>query len=170
MHGIVRRLKGGIGLNTQQDKGSIFSIYLPSAPNEEVKKSKPLQQYSMNGQKKKVLVIHDEPMVVEAICDYLVELGFETEFSLSGLEGLEKFRRRQSRYDLVSVDLSMPRMDGISVVNEIRKINPTIPIVLVSGYATRDFSQILDEKTRFASKPFDYDVFERTLSELLELS
>ncbi len=79
----------------------------------------------------KILVIDDEDFIRENFYDYLTDLDFEVVTAENGFSGLEIFKNEEP--DIVLTDLRMPGMGGLEVIEEIRKINIDIPIIVVSG-------------------------------------
>jgi two-component system OmpR family response regulator len=79
---------------------------------------------------KTVLVVEDEPRIVELTRDYLEHAGFAVLTAGDGEAGLHAFRTRGP--DLVVLDLGLPRLDGLDVVREIRRHSPT-PIVILTA-------------------------------------
>jgi len=85
----------------------------------------------MQTEKQTVLIIDDEPLILETLGEYLDERGFDVLVALGGREGLTKFHQ----YDpgLVLVDLRMPEVDGLEVMEEITRQSPATPVIVVSG-------------------------------------
>ncbi len=79
---------------------------------------------------KKVLVIDDEPKIVEICQDYLVKAGFDVSHAYDGPTGLSVARRAQP--DLVVLDLMMPEMDGLDVCRELRR-ESNVPIIMLTA-------------------------------------
>jgi DNA-binding response OmpR family regulator len=79
---------------------------------------------------KKILVIDDEPQIIEICVDYLRSNGYTAISALSGLEGIEKARTEQP--DLIVLDIMMPEMDGYEVTKRIRKVN-NVPIIMLTA-------------------------------------
>jgi DNA-binding response OmpR family regulator len=79
---------------------------------------------------KKILVIDDEPQIIEICSDYLRSNGYTAISALSGLEGIEKARTEQP--DLIVLDIMMPEMDGYEVTKRIRKVN-NVPIIMLTA-------------------------------------
>jgi CheY-like chemotaxis protein len=80
----------------------------------------------------KVLVVEDDPMIRLAACSALEEAGFEVFEAADGEEGLAILRESPS-IDLVFSDISMPRMDGITMLTRARELRPDLRAVLTSG-------------------------------------
>ncbi|MBN1385256.1 MAG: response regulator [Elusimicrobia bacterium] len=103
----------------------------------------------------KVLIIDDEPDMCRGLSDILEEEGFSSLTAHDGKAGLEKVKNEEP--DLVILDLRLPEMDGIQVLKKIKKINSSIPVVMITGY--EDIKSAV-EATRFGildyiTKPFD---------------
>ncbi len=83
----------------------------------------------------KVLIVDDEKWVREVFKDFcqLTE-AFDVEMAHTGTEAIEKVK--SNKYDLITMDLIMPEMSGIEAVTEIKKISPSVPIVIITGNAT----------------------------------
>lgn len=82
-------------------------------------------------EKKRVLIIDDEPLIRRAMADYLSEFEYETVVAADGAEGLEQ--ARDESFDVVLVDLRMPRVDGLEVIATLDQEQPQLPVVVVSG-------------------------------------
>jgi signal transduction histidine kinase/DNA-binding response OmpR family regulator len=82
-------------------------------------------------ERRRVLVIDDEPLIRRAVADYLEDCGYETVTAVDGAEGLAKARAGQ--FQAVLVDLRMPQVDGLEVIATLKDEQPELPIVVVSG-------------------------------------
>jgi signal transduction histidine kinase/DNA-binding response OmpR family regulator len=79
----------------------------------------------------RILIIDDEPLIRRAMADYLIECGYETSMAADGAEGLSQ--ARAEHFDIVLVDLHMPRVGGLEVITTLRAESPELPVVVVSG-------------------------------------
>jgi DNA-binding response OmpR family regulator len=103
----------------------------------------------------KVLVIDDEPAILFTLKRILEHGGYDVTTAQSGTEGLALFRQGQWDWDIVTLDRSMPGMNGEEVAAEIRRLAPTMPLVLITGFTTavvrpEVFDQILPKPFRAA--------------------
>ena len=82
----------------------------------------------------KILIIEDESAIRRVLSKILVEESkeYEVEEAVDGIEGVEKLKKED--YDLVLCDIKMPKMDGMEVLTEIKKVKPEIPFVMISGH------------------------------------
>lgn len=80
----------------------------------------------------RILIIDDERSIRNTLKEVLEYENFEVDEAADGIEGLEKFK--QHAYQLVFCDIKMPRMDGIEVLSEMGKVNPDVPVIMISGH------------------------------------
>lgn len=102
----------------------------------------------------RVLVIDDEVGICEEFSEVLHGENHEVDTALNGIEGLEKIRAQE--YDIIFLDVLMPRMEGREALEEIKKISPT-PVVIMSGYLPSHKEKEILHAGAFASlkKPLD---------------
>jgi len=121
---------------------------------------------------KKILVIDDEPDVVSYLSVFFEDEGFEVVTARDGRDGLAMARRESP--DLITLDITMPRMSGIEVLTNLRR-DPdlaSIPVVVVTGVA--NFHSLtafrgVRPPEAFMSKPVDRDLLLLNIRELLQL-
>ena len=85
-------------------------------------------------EKNKALVIDDEQIVLDSVSKILTDENYEVDVSLSGREGLN--RAIQKEYDIVLTDIRMPDIGGMRVLRDIKRANPSLPVVMITGYAS----------------------------------
>ena len=81
----------------------------------------------------RLLYVDDSYELCETYTAFFRDIFKEVDYALDGYEGLQLFRQKQ--YDLVITDVNMPRMNGFSLIKEIRKIKPDQPVIVVSAYS-----------------------------------
>jgi len=84
--------------------------------------------------RKKVLVVDDERIVLDSVRKILNAENFEVDVTLNGFEGI-RFVQKNS-YDIVLTDVRMPDISGKIVLREVKRIKPTLPVIIISGFAT----------------------------------
>ncbi|MEN9444185.1 MAG: hypothetical protein RIS47_1075 [Bacteroidota bacterium] len=102
----------------------------------------------------RILVIDDERSIRRTLTDVLEYENYEVETAEDGLEGIEKMK--DSEYDVVLCDIKMPKMDGIETLQNLLKINPETPVIMISGHGTV-------ETAVYALKLGAYDFIEKPL-------
>ena len=85
-------------------------------------------------EKKKVLVIDDEQIVLDSVSQILIDENYEVDVSLSGREGLDWAIERP--YDIILTDIRMPDIGGMRVLRDIKRIQSSLPVLIITGYAT----------------------------------
>lgn len=107
-----------------------------------------------------VLVIDDEEPVREAVNDILEIEAIRVITAATGLEGVEIFQQQHREIDMVLLDLSMPGIGGVETFRRLYKIDPTVPILLSSGYTQAEVDgQFTEERPAgFLQKPYSANV------------
>jgi len=107
----------------------------------------------------KILVVDDEPLVVETTMEMLRVLGCEPLLAQSGEEAIELYRKQSGEISVILLDLSMPSMNGEDCFQALRAINPSVKVVFASGLdGTDSVQRYVDEGLAgFVQKPFDVD-------------
>jgi len=90
---------------------------------------------------KKVLIVDDSALVRKQLSEIIATLGFEIETAKNGQEALNKATEIQ--YDVITMDINMPVMDGIEAVKQIMQVKPTA-ILMISSLTTEDASITMD--------------------------
>jgi len=105
----------------------------------------------------KILIVDDEPEMVEELKEILESEGYIVDSAFNGEEALLKFNK--GGINLVLLDIKMPRMNGVEVYRKMRKINSSIPIIIVTGsFAKKNAEQILQEGAdAIIYKPFEVE-------------
>ncbi|MBW1768825.1 MAG: response regulator [Deltaproteobacteria bacterium] len=112
-------------------KGTTFHVYLPII--HEAKKPEPEEPLPTGSEH--ILFIDDEEVLVEIASQMLEELGYEVVTKQSSTEALELFRAEPGRFDLVITDMTMPKMTGDKLAQELMKIRPDIPVILCTEHS-----------------------------------
>jgi DNA-binding NtrC family response regulator len=115
----------------------------------------------------KILVVDDEEIVRMSCERTLSPAGYEVSVAAGGREGIELLEK--NTYGLVLLDLKMPDMDGIEVLNRIQKSWPATKVVMITGYSTVDTAvQALRlGAVNFIEKPFTPDTLLKAVDEVL---
>jgi len=118
--------------------------------------------------KSKILIIDDEPQILELMALALEGSGYTVRTALDGAAGLAKIR--QEPFDLVFLDISMPGLDGIAVLKEIRQIAPDIAVIMLTGYPTQEkvIASFKLKVSNFISKPIQINTIVKVAEDALE--
>ncbi len=116
----------------------------------------------------RILVVDDDAIVMKSCRRILEAEGFEVTTVPSADEALEKIKIYD--FDLLLMDVKMPKHDGIFLMREIKKNWPEIPIVVMSGYPTPEtIADVLQlGATQFIPKPFKPDEFMKSIKQVIQ--
>lgn len=162
-YGIVKQSGGFIFPESTPGKGTTFRVYLPRympTPEEDAsardgKAGKKERARDLTGTGR-VLLVEDEDVVRSFGARALKRQGYEVLEADSGVAALEVMAECNGEVDIVVSDVVMPEMDGPTLLKELRKTNPDLKIIFVSGYPNEAFENSLDPNQQFAflPKPF----------------
>ncbi|MFO8164216.1 MAG: response regulator [Thermodesulfobacteriota bacterium] len=85
-------------------------------------------------EKKKALVIDDDQAILDSIIKILTDKNYDVDVTLRGREGLDWAIQKQ--YDIVLTDILMPDIGGMRVLRDIKRVKPSLAVVMITGYAT----------------------------------
>jgi DNA-binding NtrC family response regulator len=116
----------------------------------------------------KILVVDDDAIVIKSCRRILEAEGFEVTSVPSADEALEKIKYYE--FDLLLIDVKMPKHDGIFLMREIKKNWPDIPIIVMSGYPTPEtIADVLKlGATQFIPKPFRPDELVKSVRQVIQ--
>ncbi|MBU6399366.1 MAG: response regulator [Verrucomicrobia bacterium] len=139
VHSVVRLHGGQVLLDSQEDAGTTVRIWSPITQTEPVSRTGEVGSAQVRRAaprpltSSKVLLVDDDPLVLEVIKTCLQRAQFEVHVAMDGQEGLKLYRRHARNWALVITDLAMPVMNGIDMVLQIRQLEPDLEVILVSG-------------------------------------
>ncbi len=121
----------------------------------------------MDAKEVHILVVDDEPGMRAMLSYVLTSKGFQVMTACDGVDALSKLG--QNSCHIVISDIKMPNMDGLTLLQEIKKKNKNIQVVLVTGYGTSEDQQtaMKDGAFDFLRKPFHIDQIEAILGRVL---
>lgn len=185
-YGFVQQSGGVLLCDSVVGKGTTFRIFLPryhakaldapqtvaighgTAARIETGPSKPVPNADLTGQGT-ILLVEDEEAVRNFAARALASRGYTVLQAPSGVEGLEIAKGRINDIDLVISDVVMPEMDGPTMLGELRKLNPELKVIFVSGYAEEAFRKNLPEgqQFNFLPKPFSLKQLIETVKKVI---
>lgn len=117
---------------------------------------------------KKILIVDDDREMRAHLTEIVREAGYETAEAASGREAVEK--SIDVDFDLVLLDLMMPRMNGIDVIGELRKVAPRARIIMLTAFATVESAVDVIKRgaSDYLSKPFKIDDLLARMRRVLE--
>ncbi len=169
MLGILRGHGAGLRITSAPGLGSAFRICFPVSSQEAFVPA-PNREAAVSGSLRgRILLVDDEDLILQIIGSALQTFGLEVLTARDGLEALERFREAQPRPDLVLMDLTMPRMDGREAFRAMHDLDPSVPIVLSSGFTEQDSVQTPSGQnpSGFIQKPYQIKELHHLLQRVL---
>ena len=167
--GIVRAHRGTIKVYSEPGRGTTFKLLFPALNDGDPVPDKPRDDVAAWRGTGLALVVDDEETVRAVTARTLESLGFKPLTATDGAEGVRLFREHAGELRLVMLDLTMPHMDGEETYRELHRINPAVPVVLMSGFTEKDtIDRFAGKKLAgFIQKPFDRPRLQSKLREVL---
>lgn len=140
VYGIVKILNGKVDIQTEVDKGTNISIYIPSnsvIQQVEEKKIIPTQTASSNSEWPTVLVAEDEDLNVLYVKRIFKAKNFNVIYARNGKEAVDAVEASPN-IDIILMDIKMPIMNGLEATEIIKKTHPKIKIIAVTAYSAND--------------------------------
>ena len=166
--GILKGHRAGMRIYSEPGRGTTFKLLFPST---EVKRQEEAIQTALPAlaHQATILLVDDEEMIREAATAVLESLGLTVIPACDGREAVAAVQRPDLKLDLVLMDLTMPHMDGKEAFQIIRRIQPTLPVILSSGYNEQESVQSFSGRglDAFLQKPYTLRALERTVLEVL---
>jgi PAS domain S-box-containing protein len=167
-YGIVRAHGGTIAVESRPAHGATFTITLP-ASGKPVAAPLPLSGDAAPGVGT-VLLVDDEPLIIDVGRNLLEHLGFKVLVAESGERAVELLRANRGRIDAVVLDMIMPGLSGAETFDRLHEIDPGIRVLLSSGYSIDSQAREILARgcSDFIQKPYDLKELSRKLHAVIE--
>ena len=168
--GIIKGHKGGLHIESEIGKGTMFEIIWPlvgTSTKTDIPEKK--EKLNIDGEGKTILIIDDDPFVFQLLEDILSDVNFKVIGALDPLKGIEIYRRDYQNILMVILDYSMPHMTGYDAFEKLKLINKDIKVILSSGYTEEEtLSNFGKERpTGFFQKPYKPDALVQRVAEIV---
>jgi len=164
VHTVVSEHKAFIEVTSELGRGTTFTVWIPRVQPTEGLIEEPPEPTEGRGQV--ILAVDDEEDVLHALEEMLAQLGYEPVGFNDSREALQAARANPQRFDAVVSDEVMPELIGTQLALELRKLNPTLPIVIASGYGGAGFEAraLQAGVNRVLKKPYRMQEIAETLA------
>ena len=163
--GMVRAHHAGVQVDTAPGNGTTFHLYFrPHAGTEAGQVREAVQQLVMG--QGHILLVDDEANLRELVGTMLRALGYVVTLAEDGMQAVEVFRADPAAFDLVLLDMTMPRMNGRDTFAALRALRDDVRVLLTSGYVESSEleSALALGATGVLNKPFDLSDLSREVS------
>jgi signal transduction histidine kinase/ActR/RegA family two-component response regulator len=170
VYGIVRQSGGAIAVESELGRGSTFRIYLP-LDRSEVDQEKAVPQPLLRTQNfETVMVVEDEAIVRELVCEVLADQGYNVICACDGPTALQQAKEFEGHIHLLITDVIMPHMNGPELAERLLATRPNTKVLYVTGYSNNDIGDhgVLDTRTDLLQKPFTPETLARKIRDVMQ--
>lgn len=167
-HGIIKSHHGVISVDSELERGTTFTIFLPVAKEINSPEKEKTDARLPEGEGH-LLVVDDERDILILRERVLTKLGYQVTTFSSSLDALASFQENPLQYDLLLTDMTMPDMDGKTLTENLIALRPNLPVILCTGH-----SELIDKEQAlecgigaFLRKPIAPQILAETIREIL---
>lgn len=120
--------------------------------------------------KKKILIVDDSPITQEQLSDILNDNGYETDIASNGLAAINRYKSDKDNIDLITLDITMPIMDGLETLKKLKEIDENVIVIMVSAMGKQKIiKECLDNGAKnFITKPFNKEKILYTIDSIFK--
>jgi two-component system cell cycle sensor histidine kinase/response regulator CckA len=168
VYGVVNSHNGFITVQSEPMHGTQFTMHFPILPASE-SLQRNIQHSKLERGTEQIIIIDDEKDVAGVIGGMLESLGYHITMADSGRKAINLFKKK-IKFDIVILDLNMPKMSGKETFEKIKKIDPKIPVIISTGYSDRDMdvSQWRIPVEAFLQKPYPIEELSKAIRLILD--
>jgi PAS domain S-box-containing protein len=169
VNGIIKNHGGFINVYSQVGRGTQFKVYLPAVQGTETQQAEDLELPLGHGEL--ILVVDDEVAIREITKTLLETYNYNVITASDGLDAIALYAQHKDEISVVLMDMMMPSMDGLRSIHVLKKFNPLVKIIAVSGLTSSDkVSVAMDSGVKaFLSKPYTAQQLLKTLHSVLSV-
>jgi PAS domain S-box-containing protein len=168
-YGFAKQSNGAFRLLSKVGQGTRAELWLPRAgetdlaPSDETDEPQALR----HSKSLKILLVDDHDEVRGTTAAVLEELGHDVTQAATGTEALTAFREDETDWDLLISDYAMPELSGTELVRELRNLRPSLPCIIITGYAEGDAVGTRPADVTVLSKPFTPEILSKAILEAI---
>jgi len=169
-YGVVREHGGVLDVESEVGKGSVFGVYLPLVQPQAITVKASDEKPVIHGGGETILLADDERHVRETVAEVLQTIGYKVLLAKDGREAMDIFKTNQENIAITMLDVVMPHCGGIQLAEQIREMNPDMPVIFMTGY---DNEQVLGSsaqprKSKVLTKPVQFETLSHSIRKMLD--
>ena len=171
VYGVMKEHHGFVNVESAPDEGTTFNLYFPILQEPaSAAVVKPDEEENIRGGHETLLIVEDEETLLEMMKALMEDKGYRVITAMDGLQALEIYRSLKDDIDLVVTDVGLPKISGEILFSELKKLNPSVNVIVASGYISADSkSEIFKAGVKeFIQKPYFPDEVLRKIREVLD--
>ncbi len=163
VHTIISSHDGMIDVISKSGVGTTFVLLFPKIDHSPIDlPTEVIAEVPVSNKSKvapHILFVDDEVMIAKSFGKFLRHAGFEVSAFTDSVEALDAFEKNGNKFSIVISDMSMPMMNGVDMLKEMKKIRPDIPVILCSGYNQEEemLRETVPEIDQYLQKPVGMD-------------
>lgn len=168
--GIVRSHHGVVNVSPLSPKGNHFRLFFPTLDKTQNAKSRQVSRITKHSPVEGViLVVDDDPAIRLLAQRILQKANYRILLAADGLEALALWKEHRESIVGVLLDFTMPRLNGPGTLEQIRQIDPHLPVIFMSGFNYADIvdAKLADQANGFIKKPFTFEDIVTALNQVL---
>jgi two-component system cell cycle sensor histidine kinase/response regulator CckA len=166
VRGIVKSHRGFIDVVSKVGEGTEFKIFLPAIASSVFPQAE--TPAMPNGNAEWILVVDDEIEILETTKAALEAYNYQVLSASDGIEAIAFCAQHQNKIAVAIVDMMMPSMDGLTTIQTLRKINPQLKTIAISGFVSNEKLREASGIKHFIAKPYTIQELLQTLQTVLE--
>lgn len=174
VNGIVKSHGGFVKIFSKVGRGSSFQIYLPATPEEKKDAAEEIAAKAPSGHGELLLIVDDEENIRTITRDLLVKYGYQVITANDGTDATAQYALHQKDICAVITDLEMPLMNGVTLIQVLKKMNPDVAVLVSTGFMSKEGmeSRVADLERlgirTILKKPYTTEKILHAIHELLE--
>jgi signal transduction histidine kinase/ActR/RegA family two-component response regulator len=166
VYGIINNHGGSVHCDSVPGTGTTFILFLPVAEDDIIEENTDEEAVTQDAT---ILIVDDEPCIRNSLQRLLTKMGYSVFTAKDGAEALDVYSEKGNSINLILLDMIMPVMTGVTTYRELRKLNPDVKVLLISGFSKDDrANEIIREGVLgFLQKPFQFDELSQAICDAL---
>lgn len=170
VHGIVMGHDGEITVSSTAGEGAEFKVYLPAVTTALETVEEPAKTETIPKGTEHVLMVDDEESMIVMGSVMLGQLGYRVTTFTNSMEALRRFKEEPGSFDLVLTDQTMPHYTGTRLSDEMKRIRPDIPVIVMTGFSESIDTDNMEKYSfdAYLEKPFNTNVLGNMIRDILD--